>query len=36
MNDYTNLDLEQMSQDELKVALEWAQEQLENGEDYRC
>lgn len=34
--DYTQQDLEQMSEQELQAALEWVNEQLANGEDYRA
>ncbi len=34
MNDYTVLDLEQMSERELQLALEWANEQIAEGVSY--
>lgn len=33
---YTYEDLEQMSQEELQACMEWVQEEMENGNDYRA
>jgi hypothetical protein len=32
---YTYEDLEHMTVEELKACLEWAKEEIENGNDYR-
>ena len=33
--EYTYEDLENMTVEELKACLEWAKEEIENGNDYR-
>ena len=34
--EYNYQDLEQMTVEELQAALEWVEEQVGNGDDYRC